>query len=189
MLAIMTSAMPRWNLTEKAARRPHRRLAGVLSGVPEETACAGKFGLLLLVICRIAPRPRKIPSFHSRTDSYAEFINLGLMDASRVASNDLVAAVPRKFVPLPWQPPLHHLPLEPVRNPPVATMHLCQACGDITRRHFRAMLLCLSRCFCAYNEEKVTHDKIDNCLELRRATPGLEVFASADAATIGPPSG
>jgi len=38
-------------------------------------------------------------------------------------------------------------------------------------------------CFCAYNEEKVIRDKIENCLELRRTIPGLEVFAYVDAAT------
>ncbi len=38
-------------------------------------------------------------------------------------------------------------------------------------------------CFCAYNEEKVIREKIENCLELRRAIPGLEVLAYVDAAT------
>jgi hypothetical protein len=38
-------------------------------------------------------------------------------------------------------------------------------------------------CFRADDEEKVIRDEIDNCLELRRATSGLEVFAYVDTAT------
>jgi cellulose synthase/poly-beta-1,6-N-acetylglucosamine synthase-like glycosyltransferase len=38
-------------------------------------------------------------------------------------------------------------------------------------------------CFCAYNEERVIRDKIQNCLELRQVIPGLEVLAYVDAAT------
>jgi cellulose synthase/poly-beta-1,6-N-acetylglucosamine synthase-like glycosyltransferase len=38
-------------------------------------------------------------------------------------------------------------------------------------------------CFCAYNEERVISDKIQNCLELRQIIPGLEVLAYVDAAT------
>ena len=38
-------------------------------------------------------------------------------------------------------------------------------------------------CFCAYNEERVIGNKVQNCLELRRSHADLEILAYVDAAT------
>jgi|HubBroStandDraft_6_1064221.scaffolds.fasta_scaffold85521_2 hypothetical protein len=58
-LAITTSAMPRWTLTEKLAPGPDRRFpTAALLNSPREPRPDGKVGFLVLFISRIAPPPQ-----------------------------------------------------------------------------------------------------------------------------------